>query len=286
MKSLLSVQRVIALFFGVPLFFLALAVIVNAFSPEVPASPQSNPTYTTFEAKNALDAAEVGDRVVPRTLTIVCGNETDAFNVLYAGKVAMSEYHRLGGISAWQAAKTEQAAREAALRDAYSCTVVKLYSGEPLLVETKRIDGKPGDLFPTVTYGLRQNDNLFIVKVEQNDISPFEPVKRKKVVSGQSNNTAASQSSELKSAGYGVTFKHPVVACIDPDKRTMCRSLDPNIDWAVWNVPKARMPDAAKALPDGMYAFCISGTLMTRTPTTCEWAIVRPGDDVLAYPKI
>jgi hypothetical protein len=111
----------------------------------------------------------------------VCSYEDDAFKVLYAGKVALSEFYRLGGRGGWDSANTQLAARKEAVRYAYSCTMVRSYSAEPMLVEQKRLVGKPGDLFQTVTYGLRNEQGLWFVKVEQNDISPFKPVKRLKI---------------------------------------------------------------------------------------------------------
>ena len=73
--------------------------------------------------------------------------------------------------------RIEQEAREAAVRLAYSCSMIRRYSAEPLLVEQKRISN---GLLPTVTYILRNEQGLWYVKVEQNDNSPFEPVKRLK----------------------------------------------------------------------------------------------------------
>ncbi|OLB68817.1 MAG: hypothetical protein AUI16_30835 [Alphaproteobacteria bacterium 13_2_20CM_2_64_7] len=145
-------------------------------STRAATTPQA-PTYTTFKARNAVDAAEVGDKVSPGTLSVVCGSDIDALKVLYAGKMALSEFYRLGGQGGLDAVRIEQEAREAAVRLAYSCSMIRRYSAEPLLVEQKRISN---GLLPTVTYILRNEQGLWYVKVEQNDNSPFEPVKRLK----------------------------------------------------------------------------------------------------------
>jgi len=55
--------------------------------------------------------------------------------------------------------------------------LIRRYSTEPRLVEQKLISN---GLLPTVTYILRNEQGLWYVKVEQNDNSPFEPVKRLK----------------------------------------------------------------------------------------------------------
>jgi hypothetical protein len=172
-----------AVIFAVCVVAVATYQAPNARTATAPQTAAVNtaPTYITFKAQHAVDAAEIGDKVEPSALTIVCSNEDDAFKVLYAGKVAMSEYRRLGGSSSWDAVKIKHAAHKEALRYAYSCTLVRHYSAAPLLVEQKRLVGQPGDLFRTVTYGLRNEQGLWFVKVEQNGISPFEPVKRLKI---------------------------------------------------------------------------------------------------------
>jgi TonB family protein len=170
----------------------AAAVLAFAVAVSSLAIHQSSPTtnvaaaYTTHKADHAIDAAEVGDKVVPSHLTVACGTDADAFEVLYAVKVARSEHHRLKGYGdVWGLIAAENAAREAAVRRAYSCTIIHRFTADPLRVEQKRVSGKPGDLFQTVTYTLRQDDNLFYVKVEQDGRSPFEPVKRPKVAAQQ-----------------------------------------------------------------------------------------------------
>jgi hypothetical protein len=133
------------------------------------------PKVAPAREARAIDAAEVGDKVEIKPVTVVCGDENDAFMVLYAGELAMSESRRLGH-GTWASVKAEFAAREEALRSAYSCTMVRRTT-EPMLVEQKHLEGQPGDVFQTVTYGIRGRlGSLFFIKVKQDDSSPFEPL--------------------------------------------------------------------------------------------------------------
>jgi hypothetical protein len=99
----------------------------------------------------------------------------------------------------------------------------------------------------------------------------------------RSSKNVPTQAETFKALSYGVIFKHPVTTCIDPDTHDGCRTLPAGIERPALQAPAAKVPEAAKRLPDGMYAFCLTGIFATQAPTTCEWAIVRPADDVLRY---
>lgn len=157
---------------------IGIAILVFLGLNVLSGAKAASTTYTTYEAQHAVDAAEVGDKVEPKSLSVMCSNEDDAWKVLKADTLATAMYVYRG---TWDAIKSGHATRQAAIRSAHSCRVIDgNYSGAPMLVEQKQIGGE--GMVKYVSYTLRNDQGLWFVKVQQNDLSPFKPVKRPKAV--------------------------------------------------------------------------------------------------------
>jgi hypothetical protein len=153
--------------------------------------PPEDPT-TKWKAEVAAD---VGDSVAvqyPAT-TIMCRNADDRVTVYMTGKLAFWENMRLSRDDVWGSVKKEFAAREAAMKGAYSCRFAPdSFAGDQprFTVVEKKVIGTENDMFHAVIY-LLQSERTFErwwITEDYGSRSPFEKVvsKPKTVIASQS----------------------------------------------------------------------------------------------------
>jgi len=156
-----------ALLLGLGIF--AVATCARNIPPE---DPTSN--------RKAEVAAEVGDTVSIRSpaTTIMCSNFKDQIAVFTMGTMAFYDTMRLSHDSAWDAVRAEYAAREQAMRTAYSCRwAPDSYAGEHVrytLVE-KNISVANDEVYYRVQVQGKTSEWWVAEKIGRS--SPFENVK-------------------------------------------------------------------------------------------------------------
>jgi hypothetical protein len=230
----------------------------------------------------AAAAANIGDEVSISPVEIICVHRDEAEQLWYVGEMAMAQSRRMGE-GTWASVRNASDERLAAMRTLRSCQR-GIDSNMRFRVVAKEIDHNA----KTVTYGLYQQETQLtgwlVEKAHYH--SPFKNVRKPNAqpATKQADSTqpAAAKTGELKSLDYGVEFKRPVMACVDPEKHDSCSTLKTGTAWAAWHVPAASVPSSVKNMPAGSYAFCLTGK-WKETPTTCLWIVVRPADDVLRY---
>jgi hypothetical protein len=137
--------------------------------------PPEDPTTK----RNAEVAANVGDTVSIHhyATTIMCRSADDRDKVFMAGKFAFWENMRLTREDVWGSVKKEFAAREDAMKSAYSCRFAPFGSEYRYTVVEKKIIGTKDDMFHTVNYLLRSNNNTeWWVIEDYGSSSPFKDV--------------------------------------------------------------------------------------------------------------
>ena len=151
----------------------------------------------------ASDPVEVGDEVSLRypASTILCEDRKEAGFVYMAGELAISEYLRMGGTSAFKAVDEQNAARKLALRDHYSCAVPQ--GGLRYRIEQKEITGTEKDLYHTVSYCLSSSGQMCKWLIDKYD---FADAVREGAAAAASRRAKVTERKRDSSQGFGLTL--------------------------------------------------------------------------------